>query len=187
MPPFRFVGYAIVSADGMLAAANHVMPQSLKFPSDQRFFEAGLDEAALLVHGRNSGEDQPRSPQRKRLILTRNVTAPTKDPANARAVLWNPAHASFEAAAAVAGVSSGEVAPIGGTSVFEMFLDRYDAFFLSQAPHIRLPDGVPVFGDVPKKSPQQVLQAHGLSAGEQRVLDAANDVVVTAWRRTRGA
>jgi dihydrofolate reductase len=182
--PFRFVGYAIVSADGMLATADRVMPKSLKFPGDQKFFEAGLDAAALIVHGRNSMEGHPRSPQRKRLILTRSVEAPTPDPDNAKAVLWNPAFARFEAAASLAGVSGGTVAPIGGTDVFDMFLDRYDAFCLSQAPHVKLPGGVPVFHDVPRRSPEQILKAHGLGAGERQLLDAEGDVTVIEWRRT---
>jgi hypothetical protein len=33
----RIEGYVIVSADGMLADANGVMPASLKFEADQRF------------------------------------------------------------------------------------------------------------------------------------------------------
>ena len=37
MASFRFVGYAIVSADGMLATADRVMPKSLKVPGDQTF------------------------------------------------------------------------------------------------------------------------------------------------------
>src|SRR5437762_3151758 len=139
MGPFRFVGYAIVSADGMLAAADRMVPQSLKIPGDQKFFEAGLDDADLIVHGRNSHEDQPRSPERKRLIVTRQVTKPVRDRDNAKAVLWNPAHAAFEAAAGIAGVRAGKVTPIGGTDIFDMFLDRYDTFFLSQAPHVQLP------------------------------------------------
>lgn len=183
MSPFRFVGYAIVSADGMLATADRVMPQSLKVPGDQKFFEAGLDATDLIVHGRNSYEDQPRSPQRKRLFVTRSVTAPVRDPDNANAVLWNPAHASIEEAADVAGVRSGTVAAIGGTSVFDMFLDRYDTFFLSQAPHVRLPGGVPVFSGIPQRSPEQILAAHGLKPTARRVIDAAHDATVTEWTR----
>lgn len=183
MSPFRFVGYAIVSADGMLATADRVMPPSLKIPGDQKFFEAGLDDADLIVHGRNSYEDQPRSPLRKRIFLTRAVTAPVRDRDNPNAVLWNPAHASFEEAAAIAGVAAGKVAPIGGTSVFDMFLDRYDTFFLSQAPHVRLPGGVPVFSGVPERSPEEILAAHGLKAAARRVIDAAHDATVTEWTR----
>ena len=182
MGPFRFVGYAIVSADGMLAAADRVMPESLKIPGDQRFFEAGLDESDLVVHGRNSYENQPRSLERNRLIVTRAVTKPVRDPANPKAVLWNPARALFEEAAAAAGVRSGKVTPIGGTDVFDMFLPRYHTFFLSQAPHVRLPGGVPVFHGVPERSPDAILRAHGLQPAQRRVLDAAHDVIVVEWR-----
>ncbi len=63
-PSMRIEGYVIVSADGMLADANGVMPASLKFEADQRCFESALDAADLIVHGRHSFEDQPRSPQR---------------------------------------------------------------------------------------------------------------------------
>ena len=37
-------GFAIVSEDGMLADSSGVMPPSLMFAADQRFFEAGLNE-----------------------------------------------------------------------------------------------------------------------------------------------
>jgi hypothetical protein len=183
MGPFRFVGYAIVSADGMLAGADHVMPQGLKVPGDQTFFEAALDGTDLIVHGRNSYEDQPRSPLRKRVFLTRSVTAPGRDPDNAKATLWNPAYAPFEDAARVAGVEHGIVAAIGGTSVFDMFLDRYDTFYLSQAPHVQLPGGVPVFSGIPARSPQDILSAHGLKPGVRRVLDTEHDATVTEWKR----
>jgi len=41
--PRRIEGYAIVSADGMLANAAGIMPGSLMFEADKRFFERGLD------------------------------------------------------------------------------------------------------------------------------------------------
>ncbi len=183
MGPFRFVGYAIVSADGMLAGADHVMPKSLKVPGDQKFFEAALDDVDLIVHGRNSYEDQPRSPLRKRVFLTRSVTAPIRDPGHPNATLWNPARAPFEDAAGVAGVSRGTVAAIGGTTVFDMFLDRYDTFYLSQAPHVQLPGGVPVFSGIPQRSPEDILAAHGLKPAARRALDAEHDATVTDWKR----
>jgi hypothetical protein len=62
-------------------------------------------------------------------------------------------------------------------------MDRYDEFWLSVAPHIRLPDGEPCFPGVPARTPQQILAAHGLHAGKPQMLDAANDVSVTPWRR----
>ena len=85
---FHFEGYVIVSADGMLADTSHVMPDSLKFGGDKLFFEQALDGAALIVHGRNSYEQQANSPKRKRLILTRKIKALTVDPEMPNATLW---------------------------------------------------------------------------------------------------
>ena len=184
MSELRFEGYVIVSADGMLADASHVMPPELKFEGDKRFFTSALDAADLIVHGRNSFEDQPNSPKRKRIILTRSIGALAPDPANPNATLWNPSGASFEAACERAGVRAGTVAVIGGPDVFEMFMDRYDTFWLSLAPKVKLPDGQPCFPGVPARSPQEILAAHGLTAGEARILDSADDVSVTPWRRT---
>ena len=78
----RIEGYVIVSADGMLADAGNVMPDELKFEGDKRFFTEALDRADLIVHGRNSFEDQPNSPKRKRVVLTRHVDAISPDPSN---------------------------------------------------------------------------------------------------------
>jgi dihydrofolate reductase len=179
----RIEGYVIVSADGMLANADRVMPDELKFKGDQEFFNAALDRAALIVHGRRSYEGQPNSPKRKRIILTSAAAALAPDPSNPNATLWNPAGATFEAACERAGVGSGAIAVIGGPDVFGMFLDRYDTFWLSQAPHVRLPGGHACFPGVPVRSPQAILAAHGLTAGEPQILDAAHDVTVTPWRR----
>ena len=183
MPALRIEGYVIVSADGMLANADHVMPDQLKFEGDKQFFTAALDRADLIVHGRNSYEEQPNSPRRRRIVVTRKIGAVAPDPSNPKAVLWNPAGASFEAACDFAGVHSAAVAIIGGPYVFDMFMDRYDTFWLSQAPHVRLPGGEPCFPGVPQHSPQQILAGHGLKAGETQILDSANDVSVTPWRR----
>jgi hypothetical protein len=181
----RIEGFVIVSADGMLADVNRVMPQALKFKGDLEFFTAGLDRTDIVVHGRNSFEDQPNSPLRRRIILTHRVTDLAADPKNPKATLWNPAGASFEEACNRAGVRGGTAAIIGGPTVFEMFLDRYDTFWLSEAPHVTLPGGEGSFPGVPEDSPQAVLAAHGLQPREVKILDAANDVRVTAWRRFR--
>ena len=183
VPALHIDGYVIVSADGMLANAERVMPDELKFEGDKRFFTAALDRADLIVHGRHSGEDQPNSPRRKRIIVTGTIGSLAPDPSHPKATLWNPAGASFEAACDHAGVHSGAIAIIGGPHVFEMFLDRYDTFWLSQAPHVRLPGGEPVFPGVPRHSPQEILAAHGLRAGESRTLDIDQGVSVTPWRR----
>src|ERR1700755_880094 len=121
MPGLRIEGYVIVSADGMLATADRVIPDELKFEGDKRFFTAALDRAALIVHGRHSHEEQPNSPKRKRIIVTRQVAAVESDPSTPNALLWNPVGAAFEEACERAGVASGTVAIIGGPAVFDMF------------------------------------------------------------------
>lgn len=82
--PKRIEGFAIVSEDGMLADANGVMPDALKFDADQRYFVDGLDRLDAVVHGRHSHEQHPRSPLRHRLTVTSAVASLARDPANAK-------------------------------------------------------------------------------------------------------
>jgi dihydrofolate reductase len=176
-------GYAIVSEDGMLADAAGIMPDSLKFDADQRFFEQGLDAVDVVVHGRHSQEHLVRSHRRHRLILTRRVAAIAPHGSNDRALLWNPAGATFDEALRALGNPGASVGVIGGTEVFVLFLDRYDAFHLSRAPGVRLPGGRPVFPEVPSRTPEQVLAAHSLAPNPARVLDPELRLTMVSWRR----
>ena len=160
------------------------MPDSLKFEADQRSFESGLDAVDVVVHGRHSYERQPRSYLRRRLIVTRQVPAIARDPSNEKALFWNPAGASFEQALALLGAPDGNVGVIGGTDVFGMFLDRYDVFHLSRAPDVRLPDGRPIFPEVPARTPEEVLASQGLDRGQRRVLDPAKGLTIVSWQRS---
>jgi dihydrofolate reductase len=169
----------------MLADANGVMPDTLKFEGDKQFFTAALDRADLIVHGRHSHEGQPNSPQRKRVVVTRTIAQVADDPANPKTTLWNPSGAPFDVACHHAGVHAGTIAIIGGPDVFDMFMDRYDMFWLSQAPKVRLPDGKSVFSGVPRRTPQEILSSQGLTPGQSQLLDASNGVTVTPWQRMR--
>jgi dihydrofolate reductase len=180
----RIEGYAIVSEDGMLANATGIMPDSLKFEADQAFFEKGLCSVDVVVHGRHSHEHQRRSDLRRRLILTRKVSAIAADPSNKKALFWNPAGASLEQAMAVLGAPDGSIGVIGGTEVFGIFLDRYDIFYLTRAPGVRLPGGRPVFPEVPARTPEEVLTYHGLDRGQRQVLDMEKGLAVVSWRRS---
>jgi len=176
--------YVIVSADGMLADSTGVMPDSLKFPADQAFFESALDHADLIVHGRHSHEDQKRSNERTRLILTNSILTLAPDPTHSHSTLWNPEGVSFEEACKAVGVSiTAKIAIIGGPHVYAFFLDRYDTFWLSQAHGVRLPNGLGVMPGVPDRTPQDILATAGLHAAETRVFDAVKHVDLTAWRR----
>lgn len=184
MPGNRHIeGYAIVSDDGMLANSLGVMPDSLTFKADHDFFARGLDGVDLVVQGRHSHEHQPKSALRPRIILTRKQPGLARDPVDAKAVLWNPTGESFERALDMLGPPNNRIGIIGGTECFGLFLDRYDVFFLSRAPGVRLPNGRPVFPGVPEMTPEEVMAQHGLQAAERQVLDAAHAIAVTAWRR----
>jgi dihydrofolate reductase len=181
--PRRIEGFAIVSDDGMLADAAGVMPASLKFKADQRFFEASLDAVDVVVHGRHSHEQQPHSALRRRLILSRRIPAIAADPSNEKALIWNPAGASLEEALAALGEPNARVGIIGSTAVFGLFLGRYDVFNLSRAPGVRLPGGRPVFPEVPARTPENVLTTNGLEIAQRQVLDPAAGLVVVSWQR----
>ena len=84
---------------------------------------------------------------------------------------------------AVLGVPEGSIGVIGGTEVFGFFLDRYNVFYLSRAPGVRLPGGRPVFPEVPTRTPEEVLARHGLEPRRQQLLDAEKAVAVVQWRR----
>ena len=179
----RIEGYAIVSDDGMIANAEGLMPDSLKFEADKHFFECGLDGVDVVVHGRHSHERQPHSYLRRRLIVTRQTSAIAAHPSNEKALLWNPAGASFEQALAALGAPDGSVGVVGGTHVFGMFLDRYEAFHLSRASGVRLAGGRPVFPDVPARTPEEVLVSHGLERGQRQLLEPARGLAVVTWQR----
>jgi dihydrofolate reductase len=180
----RIEGYAIVSADGMIADSKGEMPDSLRYDADQHFLQSGLDEAAAVIHGRHSYEGGPHAAQRKRLIVTRQVATVAPDSTHANALLWNPSGTLLEKALEELGVSDGTIAIIGGPEVFSMFLPLYTAFHLSRAAHVRIPGGLPVFTEVgPNATPEDVLARHGLKPGPRRDLDDAVGVTVVTWTR----
>jgi dihydrofolate reductase len=179
----RIEGYAIVSEDGMLADAARVMPPSLMFEADQRFFERGLDAVGVVAHGRYSQERQPRSKERHRLVLTRGIPALATHPSNEKALLWNPAGALLEEALSALGLPGADIGVIGGPEVFALFLDRYDVFHLSRAPNVWLPGGRPVFPEVPVQTPEEILAAHGLVPDPPVALDPTKGLMLVSWRR----
>ena len=181
----RIEGYAIISEDGMLATADRIMPASLKFEADQRFFERGLDGVDVIAHGRHSQEQQARSASRYRLILTRRVPGIAAHPSNPRALLWNPAGAPLEAALSSLGAPGANLGVIGGADVFELFLDCYDVFYLTRAPDVLLPGGRPVFPEVPARTPEQVLASHGLRPGPRVLLDPPLRLTMVGWHRNQ--
>ena len=182
--PDRIEGYAIVSADGMIADAGGKMPDTIRNKADQNFLQAKLDRAVAVVHGRHSHEGGPNAARRKRIVLTRQVASLAPDPSHPHSLLWNPAGATFEAAVKAIGAGPGAIAIIGGTDVFGLFLPLYDAFHLTLAARARIPGGRPLVPDVgPTSTLSDVFAQHGLRAGPPRDLDAAAGITVTTWQR----
>ena len=180
--PQRIEGYAIVSADGMIADADGNQPPELIVKADQQFFRRGLDGADALVHGRSSHEQGAGSDARRRLVLTRSSPAIAPHPRYPRALLWNPAGASLEDAWRALGLNGGTLAVIGGTEPFGLFLDvGYDAFHLTRANRARLPGGRPVFPGVPEHTPEELLTSHGLRPGPTQMLDPKIDATLVTW------
>jgi dihydrofolate reductase len=180
----RIEGYAIVSADGMIADRNGVMPEVIRNDADQRFLQTEMDRAAAIVHGRHSHEGGPRAAKRKRIIVTRQVASVAPDRSQPNAVLWNPAGSTLEQAMATLDVGGGPIAIIGGTAVFGLFLPRYDAFHLTRAANAHIADGRPLFPQVgADATPDDVLARHGLRAGPPRDIDAVAGITLVTWER----
>jgi len=177
-------GYAIVSADGMIADGAGAMPDSIRNEADQRFLQTGLDHAAAIVHGRRSHEGGPRAAGRKRLIVTRQVADVVADPSQPNALLWNPAGATIEQAIGALQVGPGPFAVIGGTEVFDLFLPLYDVFHLTRAARARIPGGQPLFSALdPHTTPEEILIHHGLQPSPPRDIDAAAGISLTRFQR----
>lgn len=181
--PQRIEGYAIISANGMIADGEGRFPPALIFDADQRFFEHGLDSVEVVAHGRYSRERQARSAQRRRLVLTRRVRDLATDPASQKALLWNPAGASLEQAWERLGSPEASLAVIGGTEVFGLFLPIYDLFHLTRAQEVFVPGGRPVFPGVPARAPEEILAKNDMEPGSSLQLGNAAGLTLTTWRR----
>jgi dihydrofolate reductase len=182
--PFVFYGFAIVSRDGMIADADRNMPPGLKYEADHLFFDAALSKVDLILHGRQSHEGHAASDRRRRIWVTHSVRDVAPDPAGGQQWLWNPQGVTIEEACRSIGLDGGAVAILGGTSVYDLFLPSYTIFHLSRAGQTSIPGGTPVFSEVRQGlAPEDILSRHGLRPEPTAILDAANEVTMTRWRR----
>jgi dihydrofolate reductase len=173
----RVEGHAIVTADGMIADADGLVPDMLRNEADWRAFQSALDDAALVVLGRLGHQRHP-NPGRRRLVLTRSVSTPTPDLNDPLALLWNPVSTPFAHVLEALEIAEGAIAVTGGTGVFGHFLQAYDRFILSEVHRAVLPGGTPCFG---AGHPRVVLASGGLVPGEAVLIDAEAGVTATTW------
>lgn len=169
-------GHAIVSADGMIAAADGTMPDALRCEADWMRFQRALDAAVLVVLGRKAHERFP-NPGRRRLVVTSSVANLEREPGDVRVALWNPAGLDFSQVLVRLGISSGTIAIAG---VFDVFLDRFTAFDLTEVPDLTIPGGQRCFSG---GLPREVLARAGMRAGAPEALDPARKIIQTRWRR----
>ena len=170
-------GHAIVSDDGMIAAADGSMPPELRNDADWRLFQAALDRAALVVLGRIGHMRHP-NPGRRRLVLTHSVADLQPDPVDEHSSYWNPAGLGIEDVMARLGIHEGTVAVTGGTGTFDLFLPWSDRFVLAEVRGLRITEGTPCFS---KGHPRFVLPGEGLQARDMEMIDRG--VVQTQWVR----
>ncbi len=170
-------GHAIVSNDGMIAAADGSMPPELRNDADWRLFQAALDRSALVVLGRIGHARHP-NPGRRRLVLTRSVADLQADPVDERSSYWNPAGIGIADVIERLGIREGTVAVTGGTGTFDVFLPWYDRFVLAEVRGLYIAEGTPCFT---KGHPRFVLPGAGLEARDMEMIDRG--VVQTTWVR----
>jgi len=173
----RFEGHAIVSADGMIAAADGSMPDKLRNAADWQQFQAALDDSCVVVLGR-LGHQAHRNPGRRRLVFTSQVERLADDPSDRNALLFNPGGATLADVLAALGIEDGTVAVTGGGRVFDYFLPVYDRFSLAESHQLKMPAGRPCFS---AGHPRTVLSAAGLVPRHFTMLDPAAAVTITRW------
>lgn len=173
-------GHAIVTADGMIAAADASMLAALRNDADWTRFQAALDRSALVVLGRPGHLRHPNISHRPRLVFTSTIERFAGDPIDQMATFYNPAGASFADLLIHLGITTGVVAVTGGTRVFDYFLPLYDRFDLAETNEIALPDGRPCFA---AGHPRAVLAAAGLMPTQFELIDAEAGVTLTRWQR----
>jgi hypothetical protein len=176
-PALWFEGHAIVSADGMIAAADGSMPPALRSDADWRSFQAALDRSALVVLGRKGHERHP-NPGRRRLVLTGSVATLAADPVDRLATLWNPAGIAVGDMLERLKITEGVIAITGGMATFDLFLPHYSSFVLAEVSGLTLPGGIPCFST---GRPAEALERAGLRKSGAQEIDPG--VVQTVWRR----
>ncbi len=175
-------GFAIVSDDDRIADAQGRMPRALMNEADWARFQAELDDSVVTVLGRLGHEAHGNPRGRLRMVVSSRVPALER---REDGWWWNPGGLAWDEAIANVAPAGGRVAVPGGQPVFDLFLGiGYDAFHLTRASGVVLPQGRGVFKAVEEGLSAEALFArHGLSPAETVPVDPAAGVHLTMWRR----
>ena len=177
-------GYAIVSDDDSIADASGRTPDVLRNDADWAYFQAELNASAVTVLGRLGHEANPNPRGRRRMILSSSSPGLEQRPDG---WWWNPEALPWEQAIRTVLPGGGRVAVPGGRRVFDLFLAiGYDAFHLTRAEGVSIPDGVPLFsGCRDGASAEALLAERGMKPEPRLILDPAGPVSLTIWRNGR--
>jgi len=175
-------GYAIVSDDDRITAADGLTPGSLRNPKDWELYQLAQEQAALVVFARRSHELEPNVHKTQRLVVSREAPGLEQ---RADGWWWDPRRMTWENVAAKLLPNGGRVAVGGGQVVFDLFLMiGFDGFHLSRASGVKLPGGRAVFSACDAGVPAAtVLEGHGLEPVKRIPLDPDHGVEMTIWRR----
>jgi hypothetical protein len=181
--PIEVHGYAIVSDDDRIAAADGLTPLSLRNEKDWEYYQRALANSDLIVFGHTSHIAEPNTRGDRRVVISRAAAGGLEQRPDAW--FWDPARVGWAEVAARLLPSGGEVAAPGGQGVFDLFLGiGYDAFHLSRAHGVTLPGGRAVFSACDAGlSAEAVLAEAGLAPSQTIPLDPAHGVEMTVWRR----
>jgi hypothetical protein len=182
--PIEIHAYAIVSEDDKIAAADGLVPVSLRNEADWRYYQNAQAHSTLVVFARRSHELEPNIRGERRLVISQGAAGIER---RADVWWWNPARTSWDDVRKMI-APSGEVAVCGGQGAFDLFLNiGYDAFHLSRARGVKLPGGRAVFSACDRGvSAEAVLAEAGLRLSETIPLDPDHGVEMTVWRRPAG-
>ena len=182
--PIEITGYAIVSDDDKIAGPDGLVPPSLRNDKDWEAYQRALAESDLIVFGRRSHEFEPNVRGDRRLVVSREAGGLEE---RVDAWWWNPERVTWAEAVKRLMPGGGSVAAPGGQIVFDLFLMiGFDAFHLSRAHEVKLPGGRSIFSACDAGVPAtDVLTAAGLAPAEKVLLDPAQGVDMTIWRKAR--
>lgn len=177
------MGHAIVSVEGAIAGADGRMPAALQNAADWAHFQTQLGASALTVLGRLGHEQNPNNAKRHRLVFSsRGRGLEYIDELTHRI---NPKDVPIPIALSKLVPQGGNIAVVGGTAVFDVFLDHgFDTFHFAVAGQASLPGGRPVFSGVTSAADAEArLVGSGLELTEVRTLDPGEDVGLKIYSR----
>jgi len=184
--PTEIQGYAIVSDDDKIAAADGLVPLSLRNEHDWRYYQSALARSDLIVFGHRSHLAEPNERGDRRLVISSGAAGLEQ---RADAWWWDPARVSWAEVAARLLPHGGDVAAPGGQGVFDLFLGiGFTAFHLSRAHGVKLPGGRAIFSACERGVPAETLLTNtGLRISERIALDPEHGVEMNVWRAVREA